>query len=111
MADVEKDLSVAKFEEKHLETLEQVAGIIKAKKNLEEQEKELKKSLMEAMDRNAIYKLESDKLLITLVDESESTRIDLKELKEQDPDLYEIIEQEYSKVTKRAKQLRIKVRE
>lgn len=105
------DLSITKFEEKHLETLNKITETMKRKKELDRQEKDLKKAIMEAMDENAIYKLDTGDLSITLVEESESQRIDLKAMKEQDPELYEIIEQEYTRTTKRAKQLRVKVRE
>jgi predicted phage-related endonuclease len=76
------------FQQAQKVVLQKIADIVTAKKNLEEQEKELKEKLKTAMETCSIKKFTSDILNITYVAATTETRVDSKKLKEKHPDIY-----------------------
>lgn len=102
-------------EEKALETfktgqvaiLQGVANIIKQKKELEQQEADLKVKLQEAMELYGIKKFTSDILNITYVAESTSTSIDSTKLKKKYPD----IAAECSKTSNKKAYIRVSIKD
>ena len=76
------------FQQGQVAVIQQIADLAIAKKNLEEQEKDLKEKLREAMEKCNIKKFESDILTITYVAETTATTVDSKALKEKHPDIY-----------------------
>lgn len=77
---------LATFQKSQLATLEKVAGLIRQKKALEDQEKTLKAALFTAMETYGIKKFESDVLNLTCVAPTVSHGIDSAKLKKKYPD-------------------------
>lgn len=94
------------FQQGQLEVLQKIADIVTAKKKLEEQEKELKEKLKEAMEKCNIKKFESDVLNITYVAETTQTSINSAKLKKKYPDIAE----ECSKVSKKSAYVKVVVK-
>lgn len=78
--------------------LEKLVNITKAKKELEDQEKEIKSQLETTLTEEG-YKDEF--ITISYSKPSETTSIDLKKLEEQEPDLFNELLADYPKVTSR----------
>lgn len=75
------------FQQGQMAVIQKIADIVTAKKKLEEQEKELKEKLKEAMEKCNIKKFESDILNITYVAATTATSIDSAKLKKKYPDI------------------------
>jgi len=103
MQDAEEETGLQVFQQGQLTVLQKIADIVTAKKKLEEQEKELKEKLKEAMEKCNIKKFESDILDITYVAETTSTSIDSAKLKKKYPD----IAAECSKTSKRSAYVKV----
>ena len=95
--------ALATFQKSQLETLSAVADLISRKKALEDQEKDLKKALYEAMEKYGIKKFESDVLNLTLVLPTTAVSVDSAKLKRKYPD----IAAECSKTTSKAGYVKI----
>ena len=87
MDEVSEKTGLQVFQQGQLAVLQKIADIVTAKKKLEEQEKELKEKLKEAMEKCNVKKFESDILNITYVAETTSTSIDSAKLKKKYPDI------------------------
>lgn len=83
----EKTDALATFQKSQMETLSAVAALISHKKALEEQEKDLKKALYEAMRKYGIKKFESDVLNLTFVEPTTAVTVDTAKLKRKYPDI------------------------
>lgn len=94
------------FQQSQLAVLQKIVNIVTAKKKLEEQEKELKEKLKEAMEKCNIKKFESDILDITYVAESTKTSIDTIKLKKKYPE----IAAECSKTSKTSAYVKVTVK-
>ena len=105
-ATFDEETGLVAFKEQQLSVLQQIADLITAKKKLEEQEKELKEKLKEAMEKCNIKKFESDILNITYVAESTKTSIDSAKLKKKYPE----IAAECSKSTKTSAYVKVTVK-
>ena len=75
--------------------IEKIKDFKKAKAQMDLVEKELKKSLKEAMEKVGLKKFIVNGLCATIKDGTTRTTVDSKRLKEEAPDIYE----EYSKTT------------
>ena len=95
--------ALAMFRRNQLDTLNAIAALITHKKALEEQEKDLKKSLYDAMAKFGIKKFESEVLNLTLVEPTTVTSVDSTKLKK----LYPAIADECSKVTSKAGYIKV----
>lgn len=98
------------FEQQHMQAFQQLINIVKEKKQLEDQEKELKEKLKEAMDAYGIKSIDNRFLKITRVNGSTSTSINLKTLEKEEPKLYFELLEDYPKVTNRKAYLTFKVK-
>lgn len=85
--DAEEETRLQVFKRGQMVVLKQIADIITTKKKLEEQEKELKEKLKEAMEKCNIKKFESNILNITYVAESTKSSIDGAKLKKKYPEI------------------------
>jgi predicted phage-related endonuclease len=94
------------FQQGQVAVLQQIADIVTAKKKLEEQEKDLKEKLKEAMEKCSIKKFTSDILNITYVAETTSTSVDSKKLKDKHPEIYA----ECSKTSKKSAYVKVEVK-
>ena len=106
MDEVSEETGLQVFQEGQVAVLKQIADIITTKKKLEEQEKELKEKLKEAMEKCNIKKFESDILNITYVAESTKTSIDSAKLKKKYPE----IAAECSKTSKTSAYVKVTVK-
>jgi len=102
----EEETALAEFQEGQVTVLKEIANIVVQKKQLEDQEKELKEKLQEAMEKHGVKKFESDVLNITYVAASTSTSIDSPKLKKKYPD----IAAECSKTSNRKAYVKVSVK-
>ena len=84
-----------------------IASLTAHKKAIEDQEKEMKAKLYEAMVKFGVDKFESDVLNLTLVKPTNATSIDSTKLKKKYPD----IASECSKTTAKAGYVKITLKE
>lgn len=87
-----------------------LSQVVKEKRKLEEAEKMLKSDLEKAMDQYGIKSIDNEFVKVTWVDASTTTSIDLKKLKEKEPDLHEELLEDYPKVTTRKAYVRFTVK-
>lgn len=101
-----EETAIAEFQQGQVTVLKQISDIVTQKKLLEEQEKELKEKLQEAMEKHGVKKFESDVLNITYVAASTSASIDSKKLKKNYPEIAE----ECSKTSNRKAYVKVSVK-
>lgn len=94
------DEEIALFEQKYLSACQQLADAVKQKKQIEDQEKKVKEQLEKVMDEYGIKSMDNAFIKFTRVSASAgTTTIDLKKLKEEEPDLYKELLEDYPTVT------------
>lgn len=103
----DEESGLAVFEQKQIAVLQQIASIVRMKKQCEEQEKELKDQLKQAMEQYGVKKFESDILNITYIAESTKTSIDSAKLKKKYPE----IASECSKVSPTSAYIKVEVKD
>lgn len=101
---------VALFEQKALTLMKQLSDIKKAKDELDSTDAKIRKALQESMSEYGITSFKNEYVTISNVPESESVSVDLKKLKEQEPECYDGLINDYPKVTKKAAYVRIVVK-
>lgn len=89
------------FEEQHLAAMKELARMDARKKKLEEQIEEAKRGIMSAMETYGVTGFSNDILTISYVPENTIESIDLKQLQNNEPELYEDLLRDYRKVSKR----------
>lgn len=107
---MEEKNEVALFEEQHLTEFKKLSDLKKEQDRLAAIEKDVKSQLEKAMDENNIVSIKNEYITISRVEGSESTTIDLKKLEEKEPDLYEDLLKDYSKVTVKKPSIRFTVK-
>lgn len=80
------------------ENLKELARINREKKELEKREKEIKEKVQPNLTKDG---LKNDFVIISYIEASESTTVDLSKLEEKEPDLYKDLLKDYPKITKR----------
>lgn len=103
---INEETGLTEFKNQQLQVLQQIATVVKMKKQCEDQEKELKDKLKQAMERFGVKKFESDILNITYVAPSTSTSIDSAKLKKNYPE----IAAECSKTSKKSSYIKVEVK-
>ena len=83
----DEESGLVAFQKTQLATLNAIASLTAHKKAIEEQEKQMKAALYEAMVKYGIKKFESDVLNLTLVEPTTATSIDSAKLKKKYPDV------------------------
>ena len=91
-----------KFEEKYVEQFNKLSELKKQMDDLEKIEK--------SMDKYGVNSVKTDKITITRVAESVTTSIDLKALKDSEPDCYEGLLEDYPKVTTKKSYIKFTVK-
>ena len=99
----DEEAGLQAFQQSQLATLNAIASLTAHKKVIEDQEKEMKAKLYEAMVKFGVDKFESDVLNLTLVKPTNATSIDSAKLKKKYPD----IASECSKTTAKAGYVKI----
>ena len=106
-ATFDEESGLVAFQKTQLATLNAIASLTVHKKAIEEQEKQMKAALYEAMVKYGIKKFESDVLNLTLVTPTVTTSIDSTKLKKKYPD----IAAECSKTSEKAGYVKITLKE
>lgn len=89
------------FNEQHLAVMKSISNLNKQKKDIEEQEKQLKKNLEKAFEEYGIKSLDNDYIKITRVAAGkDSITIDLKAFEKQEPETFKEILEDYPKIVK-----------
>ena len=81
----DEEAGLQAFQQSQLSTLNAIASLTAHKKAIEDQEKEMKAKLYEAMVKFGVDKFESDVLNLTLVKPTNATSIDSAKLKKKYP--------------------------
>lgn len=105
-----KPTNLVAFEETHIAALKELKRLNDRAKKLEEQIKDAKTGIMEAMETYGVTQFKNDFLTISYVPESQTETIDLKQLQNEEPELYEELLRDYRKVTKRQPYVRFLVK-
>lgn len=90
-------MQLEKFEENNLQTFETLKSISEEVKELNIKEKELKDNLKQAMEEHEIKKIDNDFVTVTYVAESETVKVDWKEVQMEEPDYYKELLSEFKK--------------
>lgn len=102
--DGEKSLKV--FKDTNIDVINAISQISVAKKQIEEQEKEMKEKLLAAMEAYGVTKFENEAIKITYYAPSTATSIDSTRLKKEQPN----IAKEYSKISSKKSYIKIEVK-
>ena len=95
---------VALFDEQYLPAFKCLSELIKQKKDLEKQEKEIKKKLEAAMDEYAIRSVENEFIKITRVEANPGNpTVDLDAMKKEEPKLFGELCADYPKTSGKKK--------
>jgi hypothetical protein len=103
----DEEAGLVTFKEQQLAVLQQITDLVTAKKKIEEQEKELKDKLKEAMEKYGVKKFDSDILKITYIAETTATSIDSAKLKKK----YPAIADECSKTSNKSAYIKVEVKD
>ena len=95
-----------KFETAVPETIQKITILVRMKKELEEQEKELKKQLTEAMEQFGVKAFENEVIKMTYVAPTTRNTLDSAKLKKEHPDIAE----QYTKVSNVSASVRVTVK-
>lgn len=97
---------VVQFESAVPDTIKQITNLIQMKKELDEQEKQLKQKLVEAMEKYNVKSFENDQIKVTYVAPTTRSTIDSTRLKKDHPDIVE----QYSKTSNVSASVRVAVK-
>lgn len=97
---------VVQFESAVPDTIQKITNLIQMKKQIDEQEKELKQKLVEAMEAYGIKSFENDQIKMTYVAPTTRSTIDSTRLKKDHPDIVE----QYSKTSNVSASVRVTVK-
>jgi predicted phage-related endonuclease len=84
----DEETGLQAFQTTQLATLNAIASLTAHKKAIEDQEKQMKAALYDAMQKYGVKKFESDVLNVTLVEPTTATSVDSTKLKKNFPDVY-----------------------
>lgn len=97
---------VTQFQSAVPETIQKITNLIQMKKDLDEQEKELKQRLVEAMEAYGVKSFENEQIKMTYVAPTTRSTIDSTRLKKDHPDIVE----QYSKISNVSASVRVTVK-
>lgn len=89
-------MTLAKFEEQNLKVFQQMRDITEQAKQLKEQEKEIKEHLKQAMEEHDVKKIDNEFVTITYIAESETVKVDWKEVQIEEPDFYKELLEDFT---------------
>lgn len=97
---------LVQFESAVPDTLQKITSLLQMKKQMDEQEKQLKQELLKAMEAHGVKSFETDLIKMTYVAPTTKTTLDGAKLKLEHPDIVE----QYSKTSNVAASIRIIVK-
>ena len=98
--------ALTQFQSSVPETIQKITNLIQMKKALDEQEKELKQKLVEAMEAYGVKSFENDQIKMTYVAPTTRSTLDSAKLKKDHPDIVE----QYSKTSNVSASVRVTVK-
>lgn len=101
---------LTEFEQANLVLMTKLAQSEQLVREVKEMQESYKRELKDAMQKYNIKSIDNDLVKVTVVPESQSTTVDLKNFKEKEPDEYDALLADYPKVVKRSSYVRIKVK-
>lgn len=102
--------ALARFGERQIAAFKALSELTKEKKRLEEREKEIKESIQDAMEHYGVKSFKNEYITLTYVPESVSETIDLKQMQNEEPELYEELLKDYNKTTTKKGYVRFTVK-
>lgn len=102
--------ALARFGERQIAAFKALSELTKEKKRLEEKEKEIKESIQDAMEHYGVKSFKNEYITLTYVPESVSETIDLKQMQNEEPELYEELLNDYKKTTTKKGYVRFTVK-
>lgn len=94
--------ALARFGEKQLAAFKALSDLKKTLKELEEKEKEIKASIQDAMEHYNVTDFQNQYISLKYIYPTETVTIDLTQLQNNEPELYEELLHDYpKKVTKK----------
>lgn len=103
---VEGETSLEVFKNANVEVINTIAQLTVAKKKIEDQEKEMKEKLLEAMEKHGITKFDNDLIKITYFAPTTAITLDSTRLKNEKPEIVK----EYSKTSNKKSYIKIEVK-
>ena len=94
------------FESAVPDTIQKITSLLQMKKDLDEQEKQLKQELLKAMETYGVKSFETDHIKMTYVAPTTRSTIDSTRLKKDHPDIVE----QYSKISNVSASVRVVVK-
>lgn len=107
----EEKTTIVAFEKKAQAVMKRFRDLTLQKKKLEKQEKAIKAKLTELCEEHDIKSLDNEFVKISYIKGSETTSINLTRLKQQEPEAYEQLAQDYPKVITKRPYVRITAKE
>lgn len=101
---------VQKFEQQNMMAFIELQTLEKQSKTIEDRKAEVREILTAGMEEHGIKSIDNEYVKIVYVAPSESTSLDTKKLRAEEPDTYNGLMKAYSKVTKRKGSVRITVK-
>lgn len=95
LKELEENMELQKFEEQNLQVFKDISSLNTQIKELQAEEKAIKAQLEEAMQEHDIKSIDNDYIRITFVDESETVKLDLKEMENKEPETFEELMEDY----------------
>lgn len=102
--------ALTRFAQRQELAFKSLAELTAQRKALEEKEKELKESIQAAMEHYGVKSFTNKYITLTYVAESVSESVDLKQLQNNEPELYEELLRDYRKEAKRSAYVRFNVK-
>ena len=100
------ETSLQVFKNANIDVINAIAQLTTAKKQIEDQEKDMKEKLLAAMEHYGITKFDNDIIKVTYYASSTSTTIDSTRLKAEKPEIVK----EYSKTSNKKSYIKIEVK-
>ena len=101
---------VAVFEQNNMMAFLELQALERQSEEIEARKAEVRGILTNGMEQYGITSIDNDIVTITYVSPSESTTLDTKKLRAQEPKTYNDLMKQYAKTTKRRGYVKIKVK-
>lgn len=98
---------LTKFEEKNIALFQELQKLEARKKEIEAIEKDIKEKLLIGMENNNIVSIDNDYVRINYIAATSSESINLTELRQKDPELFNQLKSKYNKTTYRKPYVKI----
>ncbi|MYU49141.1 hypothetical protein FYL20_08800 [Lactobacillus salivarius] len=101
---------LTEFEQSNIALFKDLKLLDNSIKELQNKQKRYKDELVKQMEQYNVKSIDNDFVKVTYVGPTQSTSVDLKAFKEKEPEEYDMLLNDYPKVTNRKGYVRIKVK-